>query len=1327
VDINEMLAGSIKVWGIINPLSSWAINTRTVRYYQSIGLISYPTRKRRSSAIYSNDHIKELLRILILQRDGVSLNRIKDLKSIPMDKFLSIKGLNSQEIDKLIANLSVKAENILPKKEKAVEKETEVDAEQELHKSDLTPIEGSIINNLEFHKLKPHLYLGEFFAFVKDLPEDLRKTVHKALYGQKSKGETENAVIHLYKEQINLPGCSLEQKKTSEKKMAIVLQDKDIYEVGVDTAKVFILCKEKRGTKVIAKVCCDSLFLSESEINLDNNGCGMLLVPTLFPGLYSVEVEDQSCQFNSVSYGLSPFEVNVEESLVDGNKMTISLGVKSYQVNFSGTVTANLIEQVSESDGSEQWGKTNCIETKPAEVVDGKVKIEFDVSAAKGNLSIELSSAEDSELIASAPLRGSQKTDRDNTLASTMGNVVKVSLMPSLNSKSAKGLFFVNERTKNSPISLQSCIGKKPVLVFNKNTSGVIVSIVDFSSGEANTKELGNLQAGAKISIDIETDSVFLAVGAFVDGTPWEGKAVFIREDSGIQDFEIKAPEKVKPGEDVAIQIHSKEEASILVKVIDRRLRPQYDALTKAASSVKTWIYDLIGKSSFGFIAKNVEAAGYEWSNYTFLRGAYGSGAAYTYRSSAARGFEGWSVLTGGDRLKELQSHRLVSTQDMWQTEPVKFSGGLTGEGEGGGGSSWSLGNNYNAGVHSTYFVNDLDSAKAYLANTRLDPNTVITCGHGVSFDSIKESEVKTSGGIVAETKEELSPRESRADVIFCDLIKVKAGNPVLLKIKMPDVIGTFEVSTFYVTNNGSNWGQKEVSFSSEKCPCIYSFIPAMVHEEDVVDCKAVIVGASKSEISVLVNKEPVKFFARKVRSGIEIEWQAKPGVHCVSVKTKDGSDSIQTVVESPTSDVFICQEMRILKSGEKASVSGNVLSIKVLPGMQEEIKAMTEIVKDFGHLCCEQTSAKIMSACLSYAMGNETDRQNAKETIKTGEVRMLSMLTDKGFNMYPDMKSVNEHYSSCAARRLSNLGFMLKQGLSDDLRNSLKNMIENGKNVLSLHKKESYSKHEEAYYEGKKTVVTKEEMECNVDSIGYICEYAFLAANLIRSNDLENGLTIANKVAKAVSKYTGGHMHGTYEIIAYLHMLYELRNAGIVEGGIDSPKKVSVNGKKMTLNEAATVEDVQSVKSIDGAVAVRIVSSQSIPLDLEQNKSEMSIDIVCPNKMKETQDEFEERMENVLWDVRVRKGDKVKIKAKIKNYVVGDVLYMVLPNCLSIISGGALVKKLQIDFKGKEEIEIEAVATERTKAPQRWAGLVRNMYDPSRICSPGMISTTVC
>ena len=89
--------------------------------------------------------------------------------------------------------------------------------------------------------------------------------------------------------------------------------------------------------------------------------------------------------------------------------------------------------------------------------------------------------------------------------------------------------------------------------------------------------------------------------------------------------------------------------------------------------------------------------------------------------------------------------------------------------------------------------------------------------------------------------------------------------------------------------------------------------------------------------------------------------------------------------------------------------------------------------------------------------------------------------------------------------------------------------------------------------------------------------------------------------------------------------------------------------------------------------------------------------------------------------------GSKVNLTVTLnKGYRDGDVLCVALPECLNRIIAGTKTKKFQLDFAGKNQMTIELVAGRNTKKPQRWAAVVRNMYDSARLGSVGLMTTNV-
>ena len=59
----------------------------------------------------------------------------------------------------------------------------------------------------------------------------------------------------------------------------------------------------------------------------------------------------------------------------------------------------------------------------------------------------------------------------------------------------------------------------------------------------------------------------------------------------------------------------------------------------------------------------------------------------------------------------------------------------------------------------------------------------------------------------------------------------------------------------------------------------------------------------------------------------------------------------------------------------------------------------------------------------------------------------------------------------------------------------------------------------------------------------------------------------------------------------------------------------------------------------------------------------------------------------------------------------------------MSWIAGGGRVKKLSMDFEGKNELTVPLVVTGPIAGRQRFAVCVRNMFEEERAASPGLLT----
>ena len=109
---------------------SLGITTRTIRYYEEIGLMSPPDRLEGGVRVYKKDDIKRLKFILKLKDLGITLKEMHELAGIykayqdpdkMMPKLLNILDMHINNIDEKISNLSSLRKDIVDYRTRVVD------------------------------------------------------------------------------------------------------------------------------------------------------------------------------------------------------------------------------------------------------------------------------------------------------------------------------------------------------------------------------------------------------------------------------------------------------------------------------------------------------------------------------------------------------------------------------------------------------------------------------------------------------------------------------------------------------------------------------------------------------------------------------------------------------------------------------------------------------------------------------------------------------------------------------------------------------------------------------------------------------------------------------------------------------------------------------------------------------------------------------------------------------------------------------------------------------------------------------------------------------
>jgi DNA-binding transcriptional MerR regulator len=130
-------------------------DTRTVRYYQTVGIMQKPLRYEGRNAVYGYHHLLQLIAIKLLQRQGLSLAQIQ-----------------SALIQATLAELE---ENV----EAAIQTEEETIMAEDLQ---------------DFSILSPPLSLGKIVEKVPCSEIEQRKSLEIPIYERPEKGESKNLI-----------------------------------------------------------------------------------------------------------------------------------------------------------------------------------------------------------------------------------------------------------------------------------------------------------------------------------------------------------------------------------------------------------------------------------------------------------------------------------------------------------------------------------------------------------------------------------------------------------------------------------------------------------------------------------------------------------------------------------------------------------------------------------------------------------------------------------------------------------------------------------------------------------------------------------------------------------------------------------------------------------------------------------------------------------------------------------------------------------------------------------------------------------------------------
>lgn len=844
--------------------------------------------------------------------------------------------------------------------------------------------------------------------------------------------------------------------------------------------------------------------------------------------------------------------------------------------------------------------------------------------------------------------------------------------------------------------------------------------------------ELEDIKAGQRIELAGNYPLNLYCIACVIDQRPWEGWTSFLSPCK--LKCQIKNEADYKCGQNAELKLElsgaSAADCRVFALVKDARLLSLEKPEARLAAAMKEYLQNSTDGWQTGFAAKSLAELSNEYLSeaelaFSSFSGVWGGTGQMTGAAGQARDFfsEG--------------SSPAAQPTDSWGASPTAMPMRAPAPQQAPTGQNLRMKN---------------------LASKEVDTlfNRV-----GRSDAAVDELRASIQGQLAQSPAEETKSihainKGQEPQVLFADFLPLSNGSATLV-LPLPLAEADYIVEVFALAKN-LDWASGETRFravSDPLCeftlPCFVStgqWASAFLHVSSISQELTCSLYHNDKEVQLQKDSQP--FGTKSIISEriVNLEFTAEPGVYKAQLKSKDGklAAEIKQRVDEPGKLVRTVRSLRLLKSGDsfKLSDEPGCKSIKVIRGLEENFQLLTEATSSYAHCCCEQTAAKVVSACSMYmfAGGDAKIQEKSEAMIIAGLKRQKSMwLPGRGFKTYPEYPNQPDtgYCGPTAARHLASLSLLEQNRLRGDLSKWLNEGKKICEDTLIAYRisfaPERFTSMQEVYQclrfssNGKRENAISYLQERTADPKRFLAqiskhpcwglavhsriEAAYAAAALIAAGGgqgrLAAALELANHVVKAFN--ADKRLYSTADSIAAIALLSEMLKAKIVGGA----GKLEINGKEASTKEAIEFAgDIESVRCLEGVLAMEVEK------DLEEDWQAFSSSLplkVSLEKEGQAQRNF-------------KPGQQLELKVKIEEgYKTGDLLWVCLPDCLSRVWGGAQIKLFSMDFSGRDELSIPLAVTGRTNAPsgksarQNLAICVRNMYDEERGGNPGLIS----
>jgi hypothetical protein len=1082
-------------------------------------------------------------------------------------------------------------------------------------------------------------------------------------------------------EPVELPGVHIGPTVFPPFHLTSITSDKSLYREGRDVVHLLVLSPLTPDRETALEVRANGAEFARRPVRLDRHGAASIALRDLPAGEYEVRFSDAppdvpASAFTVAEYRLAPLVASLVDRRLEGQpqRLTLRLRLESFGVPVEGAVRLELAE------GGRRIAETRAVAD------DGLVETAFTLEG-EGPHAVNVQFEADPSRTASVPLVGSRAAERSATVLSTLGSEVTGSLLPGPASRPVRGIFLDEGAERSTPFRLERVDAQRARLVARGAAESVRVVLLRPHAAEAQPEEVARdaVAPGEVVELDVPAPMALLAVGAYVDGKPWEGWAALLRPEELAP--RVHVPERCAPGSEIDIEIETGGQdgtADVYVIVKDARLLSADTPGNRLAGCLKTFV-ETAGKGlAVGPVRQPLADR---------LRPPRWSGVLYRLASDA-------TLMTMLAQPESLLAANLAGTRaTSIDLEALDFATCSAGA----------------AFVEETTALAVAEapagSAQPERRQPARDEPEVVFAGLLTATDGRVRAPVRLGAAFADYVVEAFVLRGldwAAAEARF------QAARDPFVSLDVPAFVHPDDSAVGRI-QAGAASGRMRVRLT-----------------RDGVD------------VPLFYDGRPLASGAPVVATRAEIIFLACPGEYEAVLEDSDGVDHAVKRVDVPGKLRTIARTLRFLEPGQRVCRANHpaIRDVRVLPGLEKPFRVLVEATADYGHACCEQTAAKILAACAMYVFaGDDAERRGRAEAIISAGVRRegLMWLRGRGFKMYPESADEpNGYYGPKAARYLRNLALLREAGgppspaLAEVIDSGMAMADDAGRAYGLPWPPRTDATCEEAYAVvrfGDAAGPRERALAFIRDyatratgpglppdgAVGQRSESAYAAAALFRAGDNPDrarALLLANAVVKDLGPE--GRLYSTLDSVAAIALMIELQAAGLVGG----PGVVEIDGRRLAISAASELPGrIDSIAAAEGVAVVEVV--RTVEESWDAFASQVPLRVALERNGQASR--------------HFTAGEAMELCVKLETgYRAGDLLWVCLPDALTRVLGGGQVKRFAVDFAGRDEVRVPLAATGVTvdrqgdPAPQHFAVCVRNMFEEERTGNPGLIDVTV-